>query len=236
MSISGNIEFGDVNNKFLAGLTYLQYAPIVLFFPNLSRVEKGKSVFVWLYIGATLVLSLATNSREAIINPLLMVAILYVLNLLVSNQKLRISAPKLIIIIVSVLFGINLLSDISLAMLANRGVRSEVSKLELFEKTVATLQDEYTMNRLRSTSLEGHGKGKTYNMGWDETYLNNFMLNRYGNMRITDQTLYYVDKMGYGNEKMRESFYQKVIATLPLPIINSLGIIINKIYLNYSRV
>ena len=234
MSFNGEIEFGDVNNKFLAGLTYLQYAPIVLLFPSLARVEKGNKVFVWLYIGVIFIISLATNSREAIINPILMVAILFVLNLLVSNQKLRISASKLILIIISVLYGINLLSDISLAMLANRGVRSEVSKLKLFEKTLETLQDEYIMNRLRNTSLEDRNKGMAYNLGWNETYLNNFMLNRYGNMRITDQTLYYANKIGFGNEKMQESFNQKAVGILPLPILNYLGININKNELIYS--
>lgn len=38
----------------------------------------------------------------------------------------------------------------------------------------------------------------SYSEGWDETYVDNFLLNRYCNMRITDETLYYAMKLKDG--------------------------------------
>lgn len=51
----------------------------------------------------------------------------------------------------------------------------------------------------------------SYSEGWDETYVDNFLLNRYCNMRITDETLYYAMKLkgwdSYGNKQMRDMFW-----------------------------
>jgi len=60
------------------------------------------------------------------------------------------------------------------------------------------------------------------------------MINRYGNARVIDQTLYYANKIGYGNEKMQKSFFEKTLAIYPLPFLSVVGVTIDKEELEYS--
>lgn len=107
-------------------------------------------------------------------------------------------------------------------MLANRKIRADVSRTKL-EKTVKTLQDEQMMHKLRSLTLEETSQITSYREGWDETYLDNFMLNRYGNMRISDETIFYADKIGWSNRKMQDKFLLRAITVYPLPVLNYVG-------------
>jgi len=238
LSVAGEVEYGDVGNKFLAGLTYLQYAPVIMLFPTLCGIayNKGRNTFVWFYVGVIFVTSFATNSRQAMINPIITIILLFFFYLL--RQKISIyrmlSPVKIVIAGVVVVFGLSFVSDISLAMLANRNIRSDVSRSELLVKTVETMQDKQTMQLLQEVTLEKSSHKISYRKGWDETYLNNFMLNRYGNMRISDETLYYADKIGWENNKIQDIFFQKAITIYPLPVLNLLGYKVNKSELEYS--
>jgi len=119
-------------------------------------------------------------------------------------------------------------------MLYNRDSRKEITREQLFQNTLRTYQDASLMNRLRAISLEENNKTVTYAAGWDETYLNNFMLNRFGNIRISDQTLYHAQKIGFSNPKMQESFNNKILSLFPLPVLESLKINIDKNDTYYS--
>jgi hypothetical protein len=90
------------------------------------------------------------------------------------------------------------------------------------------------MQKLRTVTLEEKSQILSYKEGWDENYLDNFMMNRYANMRISDETIHYADKIGWSNNKMKHSFWIRTIATLPLPMLNFIGLNINKTELEYS--
>lgn len=232
MSVSGNVEYGDANNKFLAGLTYLQYSPIIMLFPTLCGIayNKRRNTFVWLYVAVIFVISFATNSRQAMIFPIFTIILLFFFYLLyekISIYKL-LSPAKILIVVVVVFFGLPFLSDISLAMLANRSIRADVSKIELFEKTVETLQDEGTMRKMRSLALGENLKIVSYRDNWDETYLDNFIMNRFANIRVSDQTIYYADKIGHANDKMQTNFWKQLLGAFPTPLLNIIGISLDK--------
>jgi len=168
--------------------------------------------------------------------PIFTIVLLFLIYLLKENISIfKYTSPfRIILYSFLIIFGLNFLSDISLAMLVNRNIRGEISRSELFDKTVETLQNDDLMNVMRNTSVEGRNELTAYNYGWDESYLNNFMLNRYGNMRVVDRTIYYGNVIGHGNEKMQESFFNKMIAVYPLPLLSILGIEVNKDDLTYS--
>ncbi|MGK6351561.1 hypothetical protein [Parapedobacter sp. DT-150] len=239
LSVAGEVEYGDVGNKLLAGLTYLQYAPLIMLFPTLSGIayNRRRNIFIWVYVVVLFLVSFATNSRLAMLFPILTIILLYFLFLLKHNISIfrHFSLIRIVVLGIVIVFGLNLVSDISLAMLATRGVRGNVGRFELFNKTIETLQNEELMQRLRSVSLEEKNEVISYNEGWDEMYLDNFMLNRFGNLRISDRTIYYADKIGYGNKVMLDDFTQKALATYPTSILNLLGIQIDKTKLEYSR-
>lgn len=237
LSVAGIVEYGDVSNKFLAGLIYLQYAPLILLFPSLSGISynKKRNLFVWIYALLIFIISFATNSRQSLIYPIFTIALLFFLFLLQKRISIFrfISPSKLFGLIVLLFVGVEFLSNVSLAMLANRGLREDVNRMELFEKTVATLQDEQKMQELRNASAE-QDTIINYRKGWSETYLDNFMLNRFGNLRVSDQTLYYADKIGYGNTMMQISLWDRVVALLPTPILLRMGLVADKTKVEYS--
>lgn len=237
-----NIEYGDIDGKFLSGITYLMYVPLCLFFPALFKpaaIEKTslKNKKIWIYWGVLFILSLATNSRQAMLAPIATIGLLFLLYICKYNIKIQsiLSPIKLITFLIILIFGINFLSDISLAMLYNRGIRSEVSKSKLLKKTMLTLQDKELMQNIRKQKAALYNdKVQKYSDGWNENYIDNFVLNRYCNIRITDQTLYYALRIK-NNKEMIQNFSDQLIAQLPTPLINKLGFHLNKKNMEYSR-
>ncbi|MBE8719327.1 hypothetical protein [Sphingobacterium pedocola] len=240
LMIGGRSEYGDVLSKSIAGIQYMIYAPSILLFPSLtSQRYTVNRAHVLIYLGVVFTLSLATNSRQTMLMPVATLTLLFCLDILRRNLSIRqfVSPMKLAGFVVFFVFGMSLISDISIAMLANRGIRAHVSREELFIQTWNTLQNREQMDQLRKISSQYEIiTNESYMInGWTETYIDNFMLNRYGNMRISDQTIYYANVVGWENLKMRDDLITKIWAILPTPILNNLGVKINKEDLEYSR-
>lgn len=235
---AGDVEYGDVGGKFLSGLDYLMYAPLCLFFPTLLNLNYANKKSVWIYAICIFMINIASNSRQSIITPIAILAILFLLYLVINNLKVTdyISGPKIVLLGLFLVFVLNLLSNVSVAMLHTRKIRSDVNKLELFQRTMETMQDEALMGRLKADKDKAEGNQFiSYHQGWTEQYVDNFMLARYANMRITDQTLYYAEKKGYANRQMQEVFKQNVLALFPTPLLSVLGIYVDKSKLEFSR-
>lgn len=234
--VAGDVEFGDVNNKFLAGMIYFQYAPILLLFPSLSRISYNKNRLVYIYLILIFIVSFATNSRQAMIFPIFTIFLLFFLTLVKDNLSIffYIKPHYVFLVLISCFFLLNLFSDISLAMLANRGLRDDISRGELFSKTIETLKDDQVMNSLRQVSILNKSDISSYYQGWDENYLDNFMLNRFGNLRVSDQVIFYANEIGFANNKMLESFTEKFVAIFPTPLANLLDDELDKNQLDYS--
>jgi len=230
-------EFSDVGGKFIIGLRYLLYSPIILLFPDLiDGLKYNSKKLVWAYLILISILNISTNSREEIISPIGVYILLFFLNSVKSNLKLSdiISPGKAIIIGLFLFFGLSILSDLSLAMIYNRRIRTELNKEQLFLETLNVYRNDEIMSALRTAADSKDSETTSYNLGWDETYIDNFMLNRYANMRINDQTLYYAKKRGFGDPEMIDYFIDRTIGLLPSPILSLFGISLNKESLNYS--
>lgn len=230
----GEVQFGDVGGKFLAPLSAMRLIPIVLFFPSLCPIE-GKTAskrVLWLYLIFLEILSLSGNSREHLIYPIGTYFILYFLQLVKQRENISafVYSARFPLFVILFVVLINLLSVASNSMLLNRSIRKDVTSSELLEHQLKSFGDKKQQAEERFSS---------YNMGWDETYVDNFMLNRYCNMRITDETLYYADKLPgtyeLGNPMMREFFLDRLLANFPLPIMKILSINIDKRNLDFSE-
>lgn len=241
---AGKIEYGDVEGKFISGITYLMYIPFILLFPKLYKTANtfvahlNKKIIWWYLIFVTL-LGIASNSREAMIAPIALIFLLYFLQSckFSSERKRNINVVKIVLMGVIAYWVMGTLADFSMAMLYNRNLRSGVSKTELLEKTVNTYRNKELMASLKQMAqLEKENELMTYKQGWDETYVDNFMLNRYCNIRITDQTLYYAFHLSDEDKvKMKQHFINRAIITLPTPILHFLGIRLDKNDFSYSR-
>jgi hypothetical protein len=236
--LNGESQYGDVMNKFIHGLFFLRCAPIILLFPNLIGLynlrTKMKSVIIYLLLCSAI--SLFANSRSVLLTPIMISFMLLIINCIKKQVNILkyFSLVKLIFYCILVVFFIHFVSNISLAMLHVRVMKQSVSRYELFVKTLETLTNEEEMTKLRLLNEEKTAKLSPYVYGWTEEYCENFLLNRFANLRIADETLYYADKIGYSNKKMRSFLIDKTIAILPNPILVFLYIDLDKKQMEYS--
>lgn len=238
-----HIEYGNVIGKTIVGFTFFQYAPILICFPKLIRDIDSNKIFVFnkksiIYLILLVILSFATNSREAMLEPIGTFVLLLFLSYLNSPKNLRQSINKwyLIVGVLATFIVIPLINDISLAMLYNRQFRSDISRTELFIKTFDTIRDQRKMEELRSLKDKKDLKEAKNESSrtWSETYVNNFALNRYCNLKVADNTLYHAKKVGFANKQMFDDFLIEIVALLPTPILNYLNIEYDK-NIRYSR-
>ena len=119
-------------------------------------------------------------------------------------------------------------TDISDAMLINRGIRSELSSSELFSKTLETFLDKEKLAEERENRQAQIPVIENYQEGWTEEYLNNFAFNRFCNIKITDITLYHTNRIGFYNETMLNDWGEQIIKNFPSPILKSLDLNLDK--------
>jgi hypothetical protein len=50
---------------------------------------------------------------------------------------------------------------------------------------------------------------------WNEEYLNNYVFNRYCNLKISDNCIYYANKIGFANDKMQDVLLNDIIGYVP---------------------
>lgn len=232
---SGGAEFGDVTGKLLAPMSAMRFIPLVMFFPAIYKTKdpapSKKILFAYLLLLE--LLSLMGNSREALVHPVGSFVLLGFLNVIKKNTNFRnvFYSWKILVGLLALVVCLKLFTAISDSMIANRNMRSEMSAVELMKNQVSSIDFSESLERTSALS--------SYAEGWDETYVDNFLLNRYCNMRITDQTLYYAMQLDgwdtIGNNKMRNAFYDRVLATLPTPVLNFFSIHIDKSNLQYSE-
>ena len=240
--VFNHIEFGDLIGKTMVGFTFFQYAPILLFFPNLVGYRSDEVItinkFCCFYIALLVILSFATNTRYEMLEPIGTFILLFFLSYINSPKKNLHTIKKKYIIggVIAILFVIPIINDISLAILYNRQFRKETNRQELFIKTFETLRDKEKMNVLRLLKEEKDIEvvnSKTAKT-WSETYVNNFAINRYCNLKVADNTLYHAKKVGYPNKYMFDDFWLEVAALLPTPVLNYWGIEYDK-NIRFSR-
>lgn len=234
---SGGIEYGDVGGKFIAPISAMRNIPLVMFFPSLCSIQgshPSKKV-LWLYLIFLELFSMTGNSREALVHPLGVYVVLYFLNLVITKTDCRkyIYNWKFPAIIIAVFLAAKVFTVISDAMLSNRAIRGEVSAMELFEKQMtAAGNQESTENEKKAILIK-------YSQGWDETYVDNFLLNRYCNMRITDETMHYAMRLDgwdtFGNEEMRDFFFKRLWANLPTPVLQYFDVNIDKNDMSFAE-
>lgn len=231
----GIVEYGDVLGKLIEALGFLAYAPAVLLFPNLTGLQKSKLKYVIFYLLLLVFINIAKNSRQAIIEPFAIISILWLLDIIKNRKPVReiFKLWKLVLLVGIGFLGLTIISDLSNAMLYTRDIRTDVSKEELLKKTLEVYQNKELLKQVelqkKALTVEN------YNEGWTEDYIDNFMLNRYANLRISDQTIYLAQKKGFFNQTIIDDFSIQLWRVLPTPILNLIGIELDKEKIAYSR-
>ena len=233
-SLGDDFKTGDIIGKLLQGFVFIRYAPLLLFFPKLSNLKQtiNYKYSIYLYLFTLIIIEIASNSRENILGPIFTIILLFLLNFFYFGKINKINYFKVTISFVVIFISFIFLSLFSNSMLALRGGRTEISKSDLIESTI---DYAFSKENINNTKFKKQEKQNNYSYDWDENYLNNFILNRFANLRISDETIYYANKIGFGNKKMLDNLFDKIIDLFPEPIINIFFSSHNKNLRNYSR-
>ncbi len=239
---NGFVDSVDIILKGLNVLYYYMYMPVILFFPCLYKNNRDEGISlknksVWIYLVFITILNLATNSRNELITPFIIIVLLYFLSLVYCNINIkRVLSPSIIVKYILIFYvSITFFTSVSQSMLLNRSIRSDVSFLELIDSTVDTILDDNfgdVWDNYNGSSEEV----TAYSSGWTENYLESQWLNRFSNIRITDEVLY-LSRLISKQEKslLLKDFADRVVSTYPQPIVQFLDPSFNKADYDYSR-
>ena len=228
--VSRNIAFGDVIGKTLTGFTFLQFAPLLLFFPVLTK-SINDSIIIYnpkclFYLILLVIVAFATNQREKILEPICTFILLFLLSYVNCAKEIRYNIIKKYFAcgFILLIFIFPIINDISLAMLYNRAFKDDIDRIELFRRTMDTFLDKEKMETLYLLKEKKNEKESAVSIEntkkWTEVYVSNFALNRYCNLKVSDNTLFHAKKVGFPNEIMYNSFWDDIIQLLPTPILN----------------
>ena len=233
--LKSNVQIGNVFGKFISAFVFFQNAPILLLFPSLykknCKILFKNNFYLLIYFIFIVIVNFATNSRHAVLVPFGTFTLLLILVYITNPKRITKLISKYIIIsLLSLFFVLPFLSDISVAILAVRNYRTESSPIQILKRTLDVYFDDQLMESLYKEKelLNKHSANEDYSDEWTENYVNNFALNRYCNIRITDATLYYKDQIGNANPQMLEFFQESLLKLLPSPILKALGINVDK--------
>lgn len=232
----GSASTGDIIGKMMNVLFYYMYTPVVMLFPGLYKKEPDKPVNlkqkkVWIYFAVATVISLATNSRNKVIAPFCILILLWLLTIIKCNVSIKglFTPKKILLITVSLVLLMNVFETISQAMLLNRSIRGELNFTELISATVDSIFSDDRNQEWSKYSEAGGDEAGEYSYRWTEEYVKNTWLNRFCNIRISDETLYLGKRLGIeGQKKMQKDFFDRILAVIPQPILQSIVPTFNK--------
>lgn len=238
LNAMGGVEYGDVGNKFLFSLKFLTYAPFLILFRNQMSEKKYPLkridfILLSLYFTILLIGAIALNSRGTFAQAILIVVMLTILFILVQQISIKKIKKRLIIIVLLMGFLQPVLSDLAIAMVLARSDRGKVSPAELVMKTIEIYQNKQQIeDRIKKDRLE---KTTIVSNEYNEYYIDNTFLSRFLNIKFVDNMFALESTInGKNSEKILEITNQKILATLPTPILKMFGINIDKSKISFS--
>lgn len=215
--------------KFMEGMSQFAFLPFLIFLPDLfpfysSRVTKTQKLFLIIYTIPIIFLGFATNSRTFLFIGFAAVSITLFFLFVYSTFVVKLKPIHLIYTVLILIFVNNVISGIAFSLVGIRGTRESVSTVDLVYKTFDAILDP---------NVAKSGKFiLTEKLEWDEVYINNPIFLRLCNMKFVDNIINMSTKV---NEdivgKLSTIELDKTISILPQPIINLLGVSVNKKYI-----
>lgn len=227
-------------SKIISTISVFRYSPICLLFPSLTGIKiESKRKIIW-YICLLLGISFTSGSRQVLLYPICTYILLYILDCGLSHRTIfsSYSTPKKIFLFTILLLGPLVFERVSLAMLASRSVVFDKSKsaMDVVSATIENFQDGEKLKSVSDEMFAIVDKNANKDVTqWEEKYVSNSFLNRYCNLKLTDQTFYRLKYVGLHNGKMYENFItNNTILIFPSPILHLFGINIEKEMYDYS--
>lgn len=210
--------------------------PILLLFKKLysnntfTKTEK-RPIIIYLIVLAAL--GLATGKRTMIFSSFVTIAMCYIVPVFSENKKLF-SRKNAIYCFIAIYLVTGPVADLAAAMALGRDNSEQTGAAKTFDNIIDLYQDKEKLHYLYNAFLLRTDNGGDNLSGWSEYYVDNIMFDRFCNLRVCDMTIDYAHKLGFDNPKMHEYMANQILFVLPTPILNALGIHINKFDFQYT--
>ena len=226
----------DTFSKVNQGLNFLTWAPFLI---PMYLLQEGEHycnrnrhyVFMAVYVVLIFIFAMAVNARGLMFSGFVAVALFMFLTALRSSEKL---SQKLVVklVIGSVVLGLLSIPFVELAtaMVVARKVRATASAAKMIEDTIYYLQQPEVLKDRRELD-----KLAARNSKYDETYLSNPLLARLVETKFHDNILYFGLRLSDSDKlALEHTSFDMIIAILPEPVINLLGLKVKKQDLIFS--
>jgi len=200
------------------------WMPILLIFSKYRSIRnikqnilKSNTKFIVFYSLLVIVISIVSNWRTVMFSGVLFFIILLFLGILLGYYKIQefLSLKKIILIFTVIYFVFGPMIDLGYAMVIVRGERTKLTSSELLYKTINVYMDKETLDKAKIIGSSFLSNKLKKNNDWDEKYLNNIIINRFVNLKISDNCVYYATKIGYQNKQMKNELINQVEAFMP---------------------
>lgn len=226
--------------KLLGTINIFKFAPLCLFFPSLVGFKYSKKSNIIKYILLLSIITLTSGSRQVLLYPICTFILLFLLNAIKSNQSIlgNISLSKKLVLIFLIITVPIVFERLSLAMIASRTVvfDEKSSAIDIVSATIDNFNNPQKLeNIVQAMELNNSNNSHSDINYWDERYISSSFLNRYCNLRLTDQTLYRLQQVGLNNPIMLDNFIRgNTILLFPTPVLNFFNINIDKTKYQHS--
>lgn len=217
--------------KLLEAFKVFTLTPYILIAPQLYNGKKTKKLalklFVWT-IGIA-IMGIAVNSRGLMLMGV--ISIFTIVFMDTTFRKAQNIHRKILLAITLTLLFTGIVTRFTISMLAVRNIRTEISPVELLQQTIAVYNDDARYEKIKQLATQPE---QVSNTKWNETYTNNILLERIGNLKVCDNTVFYSQQIGYKNPSVKTTMLNKILASLPQPILTLFNINIDKRELEFS--
>jgi hypothetical protein len=217
--------------KLLEGFKVFTLTPYILIAPQLYNGTKPKNLVLKLtfWTVAIAIMGIAVNSRGLMLMGVISIFTITFMD--TTFRKAQNLQRKFILAIILTLLFSGIVTRFTISMLAVRSIRTDISPVELVKQTIAIYNDDARYEKIKQLAIRP--EQVSYSQ-WNETYSNNIILERIGNLKVCDNTIFYSQQIGYKNPSVKTTMLNKILASLPQPILDLLNININKQDLEFS--
>jgi hypothetical protein len=220
---------GSAGIKMLRAFQFLKFAPFLIPFRNglsgFRAPNPSSYAGLMAYFLLLVLLSFATNSRSTFADSVPTVGICVLMAMAYNAFSLK-SIPtwKIVAVILGAFIASSLLSRVALAMVVVRDFRSTVDVMGLVGMTLEALTNSEWLEIARTKMDAAVTIGN-----YSEEYVNSRFLARFLLTKYHDNILYYFSFFGPDHFASYADFIKdRMWATLPDPILQKLGVNINK--------
>lgn len=196
------------------------WMPVIIPFYKVRNIESKLSfktkIFIILYSIIVIIISIISNWRTMLFSGIILFICMFLVGLLLGKYsiKSKLNSKNISLIIILILLILGPIIDLGIAMIITRQTRYETNSSKFLENTIQVYQNKELLKKVKNQF--GENSKSYYSIKrWNEDYLENYFFNRYSNLKISDNCIYYAQKIGYNNLEMKKILKEELISFIP---------------------